>query len=46
MRRRNDKIGKTTSLYLNSQNQRKLILMTGKKRILENSWDCAKIFAK
>ena len=46
MRRRNDKIGETISSYLNSQSERKLIQMTGKKRILENLWDCAKIFAK
>ena len=46
MRRGKDKIGKRTSLYLSFQNQGKLIQKTGKKRILENLWDYAKIFAK
>ena len=42
MRRRNDKIGETTSSYLNSQNLRKLIQMTGRKKILKNLWDYTK----
>ena len=45
MRRRNDKIGEITSSYLNSQNQRKLIQLTGRK-IFKKLWDCAKIFPK